>query len=42
VSPASGAGNGKVNFSVAANKGDLRTGTLTIAGKTFTVSEAKP
>jgi hypothetical protein len=42
VNPASGTGNGRVNFSVAANKGDLRTGTLTIAGKTFTVSEAKP
>jgi hypothetical protein len=42
VSPASGTGDGRVNFSVAANKGDLRTGTLTIADKTFTVSEAKP
>jgi hypothetical protein len=42
VTPGNGTGNGRVNFSVAANKGDQRTGTLTIAGKTFTVSEAKP
>jgi hypothetical protein len=40
VTPASGTGSGTVKFSVAANNGDLRTGTLTIAGKTFTVSEA--
>jgi hypothetical protein len=37
---ASGAGNGAVGFSVAANTGVARTGTLTIAGQVFTVSQA--
>jgi uncharacterized protein (TIGR03437 family) len=38
TSGASGTGNGRVNFSVAANPGATsRTGTLTIAGLTFTV-----
>jgi len=37
---ASGAGNGAVSYAVAANSGAARTGTLTIAGKTFTVSQA--
>jgi hypothetical protein len=40
TSGASGAGNGTVNFSVAANSGALRTGTLTIAGRTLTVTQA--
>src|SRR5437867_2733822 len=41
TSGASGSGNGTVNFSVAANTATAgRTGTLTIAGKTFTVSQA--
>jgi len=35
-----GSGNGTVNYSVAANTGAARTGTLTIAGVTFTVSQA--
>ena len=36
-----GAGNGTVNYSVLANKtGRARTGTLTISGKTFTVTQA--
>jgi hypothetical protein len=36
----SGTGNGTVNFSVAANTGSTsRTGTITIAGQTFTVSQ---
>ncbi|HEU5254426.1 MAG TPA: BACON domain-containing carbohydrate-binding protein [Vicinamibacterales bacterium] len=36
----SGTGNGTVNFAVAANAtGSDRTGTLTIAGRTFTVTE---
>jgi hypothetical protein len=37
---ASGSGNGTVGYSVAANTGVARTGTLTIAGLTFTVSQA--
>jgi Zn-dependent metalloprotease len=38
---ASGAGNGTVTYSVAANTGtSSRTGTMTIAGQTFTVTQA--
>lgn len=37
---ASGAGNGSVTFTVAANTGASRTGTLTIAGRAFTVTQA--
>ena len=36
----SGSGGGAVNFSIAANTGPSRTGTLTIAGQTFTVDQA--
>ncbi len=37
----SGNGNGTVNYSVAANTGrDSRTGTMAIAGQTFTVTQA--
>ena len=40
-SDSSGTGNGTVVYSVAANtSGSARTGTLTIAGHTFTVSQA--
>ncbi|MQA28987.1 MAG: hypothetical protein GEU82_03985, partial [Luteitalea sp.] len=39
TSGASGSGNGTVGFAVAANAGDARTGTLTIAGQTFTVAQ---
>ena len=39
TSGASGSGNGTVHFSVAASTGPARTGTLTIAGQTFTVSQ---
>jgi hypothetical protein len=40
TSGASGAGTGVVNYSVAANTGTTsRTGTMTIAGKTFTVTQ---
>jgi hypothetical protein len=43
TTPASGTGNGTVGFSAAANTTSApRTGTLTIAGQTFTVSEAAP
>jgi hypothetical protein len=40
TSGASGTGNGSVGFSVAANAGAARTGTLTIGGRAFTVSQA--
>jgi BACON domain-containing protein/all-beta uncharacterized protein len=36
----SGTGNGSVSFTVDRNSGAARTGTLTIAGQTFTVSQA--
>jgi BACON domain-containing protein/all-beta uncharacterized protein len=36
----SGTGNGTVGFRAAANTGAARSGTITIAGQTFTVSEA--
>jgi hypothetical protein len=42
TSGASGAGNGTVGLMVAANGGVARTGTATIAGQTFTVSQAAP
>jgi hypothetical protein len=41
TSGASGTGNGSVSFTVAANTGGARMGTLTIAGSTFTVSQDK-
>ena len=40
TSGASGSGNGSVGYSVAANTGAARSGTLTIAGQTFTVNQA--
>lgn len=41
TSGASGSGNGTVNYSVAANTGtSSRVGTMTIAGLTFTVTQA--
>ena len=41
TSGSSGSGNGTVNYSVAANTGTTsRTGTMTIAGRTFTVTQA--
>jgi uncharacterized protein (TIGR03437 family) len=39
TSGASGTGNGTVAYSVAADAAGARTGTMTIAGKTFTVNE---
>jgi Putative binding domain, N-terminal/Viral BACON domain len=39
TSGANGSGNGTVGFSVAANSGAARTGTMTIAGRTFTVNQ---
>jgi len=38
----SGTGNGMVNYAVATNTGLARTGTLTIAGATFTVTQDGP
>jgi M6 family metalloprotease-like protein len=40
TSGASGAGNGTVGYAVQANTGAARSGTLTIAGKTFSISQA--
>ncbi len=40
TSGASGTGTGSVNYSVAANTGGSRSGTLTIAGQTFTVNQS--
>jgi len=40
TSGANGTGNGAVGFSVAPNIVTFRTGTLTIAGQTFTVNQA--
>jgi hypothetical protein len=39
TSGASGTGDGSVGFSVASNTGAARSGTLTIAGQTFTVNQ---
>ncbi|HMV87962.1 MAG TPA: putative Ig domain-containing protein [Blastocatellia bacterium] len=38
-SGAGGSGNGAVNYTVAANTGPQRSGTMTIAGQTFTVTQ---
>jgi hypothetical protein len=38
-SGSSGTGDGVVTFSVGANAGAPRTGTMTIAGQTFTVAQ---
>ncbi|HUK12488.1 MAG TPA: protease pro-enzyme activation domain-containing protein [Thermoanaerobaculaceae bacterium] len=40
TSGSSGTGNGTVGFSVAANPGSARTGTITAAGQTFTVNQS--
>jgi len=41
VAPASGSGNGTVNYTVAANSSaNPLTGTLTIAGQTFTINQS--
>jgi regulation of enolase protein 1 (concanavalin A-like superfamily) len=40
--PASGVGSGTVAFNAGANGGPARTGTITIAGLTFTVSQPAP
>jgi hypothetical protein len=40
LSSPAGTGNGRVDYGIHANTGGLRTGTLTIAGETFTVTQA--
>jgi hypothetical protein len=40
TSGTTGSGNGSITFTVAANTGAARTGTVTIAGQTFTVTQA--
>ena len=40
TSGASGSGNGTVNLAVAANSGASRSGVVTIAGQTYTVTQA--
>ncbi|MBP6821374.1 MAG: BACON domain-containing protein, partial [Acidobacteria bacterium] len=40
TSGTSGTGNGTVNYSVATNTGAIRSGTMTIAGQTFTVMQS--
>ena len=40
ASGASGSGNGTIAYSVAANTGAARSGTLTVAGQTFTINQA--
>ena len=42
TSATSGTGNGSVAFSVVANTGPARTGTLTIAGQTETITQDAP
>jgi len=37
---ASASGNGRVTFTAAANSGGSRTGTISVAGQTFTLSQA--
>ncbi len=39
-SGASGSGNGRVNFSIGANTGPPRTGSLLVAGRTVTVNQS--
>ena len=39
TSGASGSGNGTVGFTVALDRAGLRTGTITVAGQTFTVTQ---
>jgi photosystem II stability/assembly factor-like uncharacterized protein len=38
----SGSGNGTINYTVASNPGSARTGTITVGGQTFTVSQGAP
>jgi hypothetical protein len=40
VAPGTRTGNGSVDYRIGLNLGPPRTGTLTIAGRTFTVVQA--
>jgi hypothetical protein len=40
VATATGSGIGQVNYTVAANTGAARTGTMTVAGQTVTITQA--
>jgi uncharacterized protein (TIGR02145 family) len=40
LSPTSGTGNGSVNVSVTTNTGAARSGSVTIAGQTYTITQA--
>jgi len=40
VAPGSGSGSGSVRYTVRANSGPARTGTLTVAGTTVTITQA--
>lgn len=42
TSGASGSGNGAVNYSVATNAGAARSGTITVASQTFTITQSAP
>ncbi len=42
LSSTSGSGNGAISVTVSANTGAARTGSVTIAGKTYTISQAAP
>jgi Tol biopolymer transport system component len=42
TSGANGSGNGAVGYSVAVNSGVARTGSITVAGQTFTVMQSAP
>jgi len=40
MSALSGAGPAQITYTVAANQGPVRSGTITVAGQTFTVTQA--
>lgn len=43
TSPVSGTGNGQISYTAAAHSGlSVRTGTITVAGQTFTVAQGGP
>lgn len=40
ITPETGNGNGTVNYCISANGGQQRTGTITVAGQTFNITQA--
>ena len=42
VAPQSGSGPAQITYTVSPNRGPVRSGTLVVAGQTFTVSQASP